>query len=82
MSNFEEIYHEELVLMTKSMIEKIQTLETENGQARQELVDFKKTAEKRERESSEWLDNFLLESHESDATYIRCGDDTKRRRIQ
>lgn len=82
MSTFEEIYHEELVRMTKSMIEKIYDLEKENGLVRQELHEFKQTIEKRDQESSEWLDNFLLESENIETIYIRCGNDTKRQRIQ
>ena len=81
MSTFEEMYHEELLRMTKSMIEKIYDLEKENSLVKQELHEFKQTIQKREQESSEWLDNFLLESNESDVAYIRYGDDTKRRRI-
>lgn len=81
MSTFEEIYHEELVRMTKSMIETIHALEKESSQARQELYEFKMTIENRERESSEWLDNFLLESENNASMYISCGDN-KRRRIQ
>jgi uncharacterized membrane-anchored protein YhcB (DUF1043 family) len=82
MSTFEEIYHEELVRMTKSMIEKIYDLEKENGRVRQELHEFKQTIEKRDQESSEWLDNFLLESENIETIYIRCGNDNKRQRIQ
>ena len=82
MSTFEEIYHEELVRMAKSMIETIHDLKKENSLVKQELHEFKQAIQKREQESSEWLDNFLLDSQESDATYIRCDDDTKRRRIQ
>ena len=79
MSTFDEIYHEELVLMAKAMITKIHALEKENDTVRQELADFQKAVEKRELESSEWLNNFLLEMEE--ASYVSSGNN-KRRRIQ
>jgi regulator of replication initiation timing len=82
MSTFEEIYDQELVKMTKSMIEKINALEKENATVRQELADFKKTVEKREIESTEWVNNFLLEVDKEQAEYISFSNDNKRRRIQ